>query len=68
MARIILTIFPLTADVIYEKVCGFVEHKRIPNLLIDNTFKHNDLPNVNPKCVVPENIHSPPPLAPTEGT
>ena len=29
MARIILTIFPLTVDVIYEKVCGFVEHKRI---------------------------------------
>ena len=31
-------------------------------VLIDSTFKHNDLPsNVNPKCVVPENILTPPP-------
>ena len=57
MARIILTIFPLTADVIYEKVCGVLNTKEY-SLLIDTTFKHNDLPNVNPKCIVPENIHS----------
>ena len=31
------------------------------SLLIDTTFKHNDFSNVNPKCVVPENIHSPSP-------
>ena len=34
------------------------------SLLIDTTFKHNDLSNVNPKCVVPENIHFPLPSPP----
>ena len=39
MARIILILFPLTVDVINEKVCRVVECKRI-----QTAIKHNDLP------------------------
>ena len=62
MARIILIIFPLTADVIYEKVCGVLNTKEY-SLLIDTTFKNNDLPNVNPKYVV-QKIYKPTPPPP----
>ena len=44
MARIIIIIFPLTVDMINEKVRRVVEYKRI-----QSAIKHNDLPNVYPK-------------------
>ena len=46
------------------KKCVDLLNTKEYSLLIDTTFKHNDLPNVNPKCVVPENIHSPLPSPP----
>ena len=48
------------------KKCVDLLNTKEYSLLIDATFKHNDLPNVNPKCVVPENIHPPSPR-PYEG-
>ena len=46
------------------KKCVDLLNTKEYSLLIDTTFKHNDFSNVNPKCVVPENIHSPLPSPP----
>ena len=46
------------------KKCVDLLNTKEYSLIIDTTFKHNDFSNVNPKCVVPENIHSPLPSPP----
>ena len=46
------------------KKCVDLLNTKEYSLLIDTTFKHNDFSNVNPECVVPENIHSPLPSPP----
>ena len=46
------------------KKCVDLLNTKEYSLLIDTTFKNYDLPNVNPKCVVPENIHTAPPRPP----
>ena len=46
------------------KKCVDLLNTKEYSLLIDTTFKNNDLPNVNPKYVVQKIYITPPPLRP----